>query len=112
MYGYELIKTFPPRKIDIVHHAGWIILTYFAYESPMANRGPTHIPMIWCMASVSFFSLGINSIVLLGAFLILNLAPWDRPLKWSCLTYSALAWTMALSRPVEWAFNQIGRAHV
>ncbi|KAH8808999.1 hypothetical protein F5884DRAFT_390225 [Xylogone sp. PMI_703] len=102
MYGYELIKTFPPTLNDIIHHAGWIALTYFAYSSPMATEGPTNIPMIWCMATCSFFSLGWNSVVLLGVFLLLNLGSWNRPRKWMCNTYSFLTWSMCISRPIEW----------
>jgi len=101
-YGYELIKTFPPLLSDIMHHAGWIALTCFAYKSPLATESPTNVPMIWCMATCTFFSLGWNSVVLLGVFLMLNLGSWGRPSRWMCIAYSFLTWSMCLSRPMEW----------
>lgn len=102
MYCYELVKTFPPSLNDIMHHAGWIALTCFAYTSPMATEGPTNVAMVWCMATCSFFSLGWNSVALLGVFLMLNLGSWERPQKWMCVAYSSLTWSMCLSRPIEW----------
>jgi hypothetical protein len=103
MYGYELLKTFPPTMNDTIHHVGWIALTCFAYLSPLATQGSTHIPMIRCIAVCSFFSLGVNSVVLLGLFLMLHLGPsWTSPPRWMCRAYSVLTWIMCLSRPVEW----------
>jgi hypothetical protein len=103
MYGYELLKTFPPTWNDIVHHAGWIGLTFFVYRSPLAIEGPILPAMIRIIAICSFFSLGLNSVALLGVFLMLHLGPWTRPPRWMCLTYSIFTWTMCLSRPLEWA---------
>jgi hypothetical protein len=102
IYGYELLKVFPPTWKDIVHHAGWIGLTLFVYRSPLATEGSILPSMIRIIAICSFFSLGLNNVILLGNFLIMYLGSWARPPRWMCLTYGISTWAMCLSRPLEW----------
>ena len=95
---------FPPTFDDLLHHGGWIMLTYVTYRSPITTQEPNIVLTMRVIGVVSFFSLGLNNLTLLGNFLMHNLGDISRPPKWMCLSYTVSTWIMCFSRPVEWTF--------
>ncbi|KAH7009298.1 uncharacterized protein B0I36DRAFT_402412 [Microdochium trichocladiopsis] len=103
MYTYDLARTFPPRSQDVVHHVGWMGLTFSLYWSTMSTNPGITTLMIRNVAACSFFSLGLSGTVQLALLLMERLGPWTRPPLRMARCFRGLVWTLVLSRPMSWA---------
>ncbi|KAH7016334.1 uncharacterized protein B0I36DRAFT_368881 [Microdochium trichocladiopsis] len=101
MYTYDLARTFPPRSQDVVHHVGWMGLTFVLYWSTMSTNPGITTLMIRNVAACSFFSLGLSGTVQLALLLMERLGPWTRPPLRMARCFRGLVWTLVLSRPMS-----------
>lgn len=102
MYVWELFGAFPPSRNDIIHHVGFLYYALFVHYHPLATERPSSLAILRTVCCMSFFSLGLNSAILLVQFLMWKLGPYTRPPAVMCWFHVLLTLTMGLTRILEW----------